>query len=80
MKNPQYHFFSPHSIVILQEILQRVVKATDGGFLTGFSAMTELQCSQLILPTEVREGRLPWAMTMPTALGSDSGAIGTFSF
>lgn len=52
----------------------------DGGFLTGFHAMTELQCTQLALPTEVREGCLPWAMTMPTALGSDSGAIGTFSF
>lgn len=69
-----------HSIFILREILQRVVKAMDGGFLTGFNAMTELQCTQLALPTEVREGCLPWAMTMPTALGSDSGAIGTFSF
>lgn len=36
----------------------------------------------LLLHVEGREGMgcLPWAMTMPTALGSERGAIGTFSF
>ena len=69
-----------HSIIILQEILQRMVKATYGGFLTGFDTVTEFQCAQPLLPAEVRVGCLPWAMTMPTALGSERGAIGTFSF
>lgn len=51
-------------------------------FLTGFKAVAEFQCSQLLLPGgwEGGEGCLPWAMTMPTALGSERGAIGTFNF